>query len=1363
MVLALSLVAGLSAPFLVLPPVHAAYVIPNGTTELSATPVNQTKAVPPNIAVTFDDSGSMAWDYMSDNRPFDTGSWNGPWYCAGVISPSAASGINAHVMNGVYYNPNVTYNPPIRPDGTSFPNADATLKAVWNDGIAQNRRYNQQNSGTTDFTNQTTKTWFGTTTSYWECPYDSGNDYDLGSSGNYYSSTAPVSGGGPYYYQYIGPAIATDSYGNPTSTGLGNLYKKSNWQAVAIPSSQYQNWANWWAYYHTRNQMARTALSRVFGSSALAATTADGGYGNDIRVAWQNLNDSTYKFQKGTEIISALIDTSNCTTGGSANPSTVQRSGATTTAPDCYRSAFFNWIFNTGASGSTPSRSAVVRAGKFFQRGNGNTGATGNLEDPYWQPPPNGAFSSSNPGNELYCRQNFHLLLTDGLWNQDSGLPAVQALPTTLPDGVTFPAPAAANVTSIFAPQHDSSGSVSLSDVAMVYWATNLRPDLYNPTQGKFVPAYIPDNYTGLFGTGNVTGGYGTAQNVPAEEYFNPKNDPATWPHMSEYLIGLGVSGTLNLSDNTDCKSAAGSDLDACNLRKGVTNSDGIVGWPTPNGSGNGIAANIDDTWHAALAARGQFFSASNPQQLVDQLTSVLTTVSGRSGNAATGAVNASVATIGAVSFTTNYSSLDWSGALNAVTLNPDGTTGTTLWSAAIPAASGRNIYTDSYKSSTFAYFAFTTGNAGSLDTTAENSAGVGLQSPTLAGGNDTVANRINYLRGDQTHEADGTYRKRTTLLGAIINSQPVYVAYPSSNYYDGWPSGTPEAATGAQKYSAFVAAHSTRAGTAYVGANDGMLHAFNAPVPKCTSYDVGTGQCSAYNTGTNPGQEDWAFIPRAVYANLGNLTSATNFQFRPTVDATPVTRDVFFSDNTWHTILTGGVGLGGRGVYTLDITGAANSSTPATAPDKVLWEFDSDMAVSSGCVSNSGSCVGTDLGYTVSQPNVGRLNNGEWVVLVSNGYFPDCSKPDIPTATLAACQTIAAQAPKDGSGNPYSALFIFDAQTGKMVAELKTPTGLTVTPSTGNKINVTSFGLATPVLGDYNSDQIDDVAFAGDLQGNLWRFDLCGATTPGGPCGGPSQWKVTLAYAGIADASGNQGLQPITTMPRLFPDPATGSFMVVFGTGKYLGAGDNSSNAVQGIYGIRDTGACGTAGGCATTQDKLVQQTLGEQTVNPPNPYQGATVRTDTDNPAPISYGGWYIPLKIMDSSGTTQVNSGERVVVTPGAIFSSNMVIVQTLIAGAAGSDPCNPTTQGAVMVFNTNNGGPGTGVSSLGGAPIVGGRINNARTSGSLPVVSALGGGQFFIPGVSLSGSKSTNPFTGDTPIWRRRSWSEINQIQ
>ena len=1425
MVLALSLVGGLSAPLLVLPPVHAAYVVPAGTTELSATPVNQTTAVPPNLAITFDDSGSMNWTRLGDAPPWTTKpggglyfkamDWGsggnqgvngsgGPWRCANVIDPDnlvPSQGIRSLPMNGVYYNPDIVYVPPIYANGsTSFPNADSTLNAVWIDGIAVNRPMNPASSTGTiaynnnpdlDYPSTSARTNIMGTNSggndnRWQCGNGSGSNQGQSA---FWASASPMDGashtlsdgtkvtypnGGPYYYRLKKTvAVQVDSYGNPTYTGcntancdgLHTLYNASNWEAVPITNTnvtiggvtvnQYQNFANWYAYYRTRNQMARSSLSRVFGSSALSATTADGGFGSDIRVTWQNLNTGAYQLPSNA-IISALIDTSACTSGNTANPQTVQRAGATQTPPDCYRSAFFNWIFQIPAGGGTPTRAALVRAGDFFKRGSGNTGTTGNLEDPYWQPPPSNATGANNVGNELYCRQNFHILITDGLWNGDANGPSYSSLTlpaggATLPDGVTIPSPTAAGVTSIYAPVHDGgdAGYASLSDIAFNYWATNLRPDLFAPVSGKYVPAYLPDTTTGVFAAGNVAGGYGSAQNIPAEEYFNPNNDPATWPHMSEYLIGLGVSGQLNYSTNTDCTdTTTASAQDACNLRKGLTNSLGSIGWPTPDGSGSGIAANIDDTWHAALAGRGQFFSAGNPQQLVDQLTSVLTSISARAANPATGAVNASVATTGALSFSTSYSSKDWTGNLQAVSLNSDGTLGSTLWPAVIPAASSRNMYTDSYKGSTFSSFAFTTGNAGSLDTI-ENSTGVGLQSPALAGGNDTVANRINYLRGDQTNEANGTYRKRTTLLGAIINSQPVYVAYPSSNYYDGWPSGSPEAAAGAQRYSAFVAAHATRAGTAYVGANDGMLHAFNAPVPKCTSYNVTTGVCSNYNTGSNPGQEDWAFIPRAVYANLGNLTSASNFQFRPTVDATPVTRDVFFSDTNWHTILAGGVGLGGRGVYSLDITGAASSSTPATAPDKVLWEFDSDMATP-GCVSNSGSCVGTDLGYTVSQPNVGRLNNGEWVVLVSNGYFPDCSKPDIPTATLAACQTIAAQAPKDASGNPYSALFIFDAQTGKMVAELKTPTGLTV-----NGIKVTSFGLATAVLGDYNSDQIDDVAFAGDLQGNLWRFDLSDPS--------PSNWKVTLAYVGIADAGGNQGLQPITTMPRLFPDPATGSFMVVFGTGKYLGAGDNSSNAVQGIYGIRDTGACGTAGGCATNQGQLVQQTLGEQTVNPPNPYQGATVRTDTNIAAPVSYGGWYIPLKIMDSSGTTQVNSGERVVVTPGAVFSSNMVIVQTLIAGAAGSDPCNPTTQGAVMVFNTNNGGPGTGVSSLGGAPVVGGRINNARTSGSLPVVSALGGGQFYIPGVTLSNAKNQGPFTGDSPIWRRRSWSEINQIQ
>ena len=1380
-VLALSLVAGLSAPFVMLPPARAAATIPAGTTELSAAPVEQTKTVPPNIAVTFDDSGSMQWDYMSDNRPFDGGSWSaGPWYCAGVINPSATSGIGAEAMNGVYYNPNVKYVPPLRPDGSSFPDADSTLVAVWDDGIQQNRRYNQSTSGTTDFTNHSVN--FGSSknpsyaTGYWQCPYASGRDYNLGQSGGYYTKTKPAWGGGPYYYQLTASALATlqgqlDKYGNPTTAGLSTLYNASNWQAVAVPASQYQNWANWWAYYHVRNLMARTALSRVFGSPSLANTTSDGGYGGNVRVVWQNLNNGNYKLPS-TSIISALIDTSSCTTGGSANPYNTQRSGTTKTPPDCYRSAFFNWIFNVGANGSTPNRSALVRAGTFFQRGNGNTGATGDLTDPYWQPPQKGAFNAtSNPGNELYCRQNFHLLLTDGLWNQDSGLPSVQALPQNLPDGVAFPTPdtsGAGNITSIYAPQHDSSGAVSLSDVAMVYWATNLRPDLFDPANGKYVPPYLPDTYTGVFTdtstvqfvTGKDGSGNKTYMTIPTQQYFNPKNDPATWPHMSEYLVGLGVSGVLNFSANTDCMSAVAADLDACDLRKGVANSTGNTGWPTPNGSGNGIAANIDDTWHAALAGRGQFFSAGNPQQLVDQLSSILSSIAARTA-ATPAAVNASVATVGALSFKVGQNA-DWSGVFQAVTLNSDGTIDTTpKWDAgaqlASASASGRTIYTDSFKGGSFNAFPFTSANMGSLDTVETTGLGGAL---LCTSGTDTQCNRIDYLRGDAAHETDGTYRNRTDsagthqILGAILHSQPVYVSYPSSGYYNNWPSGSAEALGAAaskgnddKSYDSFQTDHAGRPGTVYVGANDGMLHAFAAPAP--------TG-CAADGTGCNYGNggaERWAFVPRAVYANLGNLTNVTDFQFRATVDATPVTRDVFFSQSghsEWHTILAGGVGVGGRGVYALDITDPTNFTASS-----VLWEFDSDIPISSGCTSIQGSaadtigCRATDLGYTVSQPNIGRLNSGSWVVLVPNGYFPDCSiGKSIPTADTASCQAIAAQAPKDSTGNPYSALFVLDAQTGTVIAELKTPV----------ISGVTSFGLATPVMGDYQGDQVDDVAFAGDLQGNLWRFDLSDPSA--------KNWTVTLVYKGLADASGNQGLQPITTMPRLFPDPATNRFMVVFGTGKYLGAGDNGNNAMQAIMGVRDVA------GTTYSQADLVQNYLHE--VQTTNPDGSVTTKrcltgksTDTcdpltaspTNPMPSTgagSGGWFFNLYTTTSSGT-QNNQGERVVVSPGAIFSSNTVIFETLLTGSTGSDPCNPSTQGAIMALNAVTGGP-SGASSLGSWPIIGARVGNARTSGSLPLVSALGGGQVYLPGVTIP---PNTPISIDAPIWRRRSWQGIQQ--
>ena len=213
------------------------------------------------------------------------------------------------------------------------------------------------------------------------------------------------------------------------------------------------------------------------------------------------------------------------------------------------------------------------------------------------------------------------------------------------------------------------------------------------------------------------------------------------------------------------------------------------------------------------------------------------------------------------------------------------------------------------------------------------------------------------------------------------------------------------------------------------------------------------------------------------------------------------------------------------------------------------MWEFNADApdqaAWSDGSTTNPGGKP-SDLGYTYGQPNIGRLANGKWVVLVPGGYFPDCSKLDKPLNCNSAIPAAT---------NTFSSLFVLDAQTGKLIREIKTSDSV----ADGS---VTSHGLSSPVLGDYNDDQLDDVAFAGDLNGNLWRFDL---TDPD-----PANWAVTLSYKPTVDNA-----QPITVMPRLFPDPVTNRFMVVFGTGKYIGAVDNSSiNAeTQSIYGIRDTG----------------------------------------------------------------------------------------------------------------------------------------------------------------------------------------------
>jgi len=729
---------------------------------------------------------------------------------------------------------------------------------------------------------------------------------------------------------------------------------------------------------------------------------------------------------------------------------------------------------------------------------------------------------------------------------------------------------------------------------------------------------------------------------------------------------------------------------------------------------------------------RALYFGPTSKPGLIDQVYKALTDISAGTDPAAVGAanisaVNASVLTSGVLGFTTGYSPADWSGSFQAVALTASGAVSKVAWDAgAILDDAGKTDHARRtiLSSSRDSDGSFKRGVAFKTFTELD-SAGQTLLSGTPASidaTNDTGQTRLDYLRGDRSKET-ATFRKRSHLLGAIIGSQAVYVGYPSSGYRNSWPADSPEQKAVAgdaadcakgtpstcRSYEAFVKNHLKRKPAVYVGANDGMLHAF----------DASTGADAA--PAASAGKELFAYVPRSVYARLGYLTLKKDFKFMPTVDGVPVTRDVYFSQSTtkpvatspgWRTILVGGLRLGGRGVYALDITDPGSMDA-----SKVLWEFSADTPKqagwSDGLAVNSGGDP-ANLGYTYGQPNIGRLNNGKWVVLVPGGYFPDCSK-----ASFTGCTTPAA------ASNTFSSLFVLDAQTGKLIRELKTSDA-----SSG----ANSHGLATPVLGDYDDNQVDDVAFAGDLDGNLWRYDFSSSD--------PAAWKVTLAFK-----PATAGAQPITSMPRLFPDPATRKLMVVFGTGKYLGQQDGSDVAKQSVYGIRDIGS-------TVARSELVEQTLSEATAD-----DGKIIARGLTNKAvPSDKNGWYFNL------GPSASSAGERVVVTPGALFDSGRVVIQTLIPGG---DTCAASgVNGALMVVNAATGGSGGGLSTPSVSAwtgdsetaVVGGRVDKPATNtGTMPLVSPVGGGNVLVPGMNLSGSESM--LSIDDAIWRRRSWRRI----
>ncbi len=487
----------------------------------------------------------------------------------------------------------------------------------------------------------------------------------------------------------------------------------------------------------------------------------------------------------------------------------------------------------------------------------------------------------------------------------------------------------------------------------------------------------------------------------------------------------------------------------------------------------------------------------------------------------------------------------------------------------------------------------------------------------TLSATNAQIA--LNYIRGDWSNEntSTGLRERGDSLLGPLVNATPWLQPVPSANFLDYQNVG----------YSDFANSYKTRNKLLWASANDGMLHAFNP----------------------DSGAEVFAYIPGVLANRLAEIPlqrgttartrlNGANFtldssEHQPDstvwayVDGSPFTADVKTNivaattstaeTGTWKTYAFSPLGRGGKALFALDVTDTSALSE-GNANNIFKWQFSSDDD--------------SDLGYLVNdikknsdtnQPNpVVRLNNGKYALLINNGYKSTTGKAvlyllmvDGPNATT-------------GQWSAYSSTNTTNYSYVKIVADA----------GTGN-------GLSAPTWIDSDLNGTADTVYAGDLKGNMWKFDISSTS--------PANWKVayqsaaganrplfTAQYTRLVNNISTTTALPITTAPE-FVNPSFDGLIINFGTGYSLETGDFPNTALQQrFYGIWDrptfatSAVSGTGPMVLADMTTLLQRTYTRDssgnvtvTANSTSGTGSSTVNTYTA----IAWGaqdGWYFNL---------------------------------------------------------------------------------------------------------------------------------------
>jgi type IV pilus assembly protein PilY1 len=559
------------------------------------------------------------------------------------------------------------------------------------------------------------------------------------------------------------------------------------------------------------------------------------------------------------------------------------------------------------------------------------------------------------------------------------------------------------------------------------------------------------------------------------------------------------------------------------------------------------------------------------------------------------------------------FDTSDWSGDLLAQSISiSNGTasiSSTPTWSASArmallsAPATSRNIVIGRPgnavpKASTFLWSSLTTAQQTDLNKITPSATADSLGS-----------DRVSFLRGSNAKEGSPFRRRNNKLLGDIINSGVVYSGAPANNI-------------NSSTYAAFRTANLGRTAAVFVGANDGMLHAFNA----------GTGD------------ELFGYIPSWMTPKLGALTDSSYVSNHQSyVDGPPVVAEAQVgsagTSADWKTVLVSGTGAGGRGVFALDVTNPSSFSA-----SNVMWEFTQDDDV--------------DMGFVVGQPQILKL------------------RTSAPTATTATYKWFAVVASgvnnytKVNSANNYSsgnpALFLLDLSKAPETAwtlgtnyykvELPFDATLAVTKATG----VLNFKAAIATGGNREVAQI----FAGDLHGNMWKLDFRSHGTSEWNMANLSAFKNATSNAPYPlyvakDSAGN--VQPISMAPTLVAATNNiNAIQVVFGTGKYLEVDDRSSTAQNSFYVVYDDGttvadATPNGAGAISGRARLRAATIDSTGAIAVPSFTWGRATSDLTTSSTVS-SGWY-----MDYASTERQVSG--------ALLNGSTLIFGSLIPGTSG----------------------------------------------------------------------------------------------